>query len=127
MTVPDEDRTRVIGERDAVVADVQSGDESPLSSLAEPHRRELLVHCYRILGNLDDAEDMVQETFSRAWRSRAGFEGRATFRAWLYQIANHPRARARRGGDRQGNHRAGVLGRHPASRSPASGGADLAR
>jgi RNA polymerase sigma-70 factor (TIGR02960 family) len=86
MTVPDHGAS---GERDEVVAAVQSGGESTFSSLAERHRRELLVHCYRMLGNVDDAEDMVQETFARAWRRRAGFEGRSTFRAWLYQIATN--------------------------------------
>jgi RNA polymerase sigma-70 factor (ECF subfamily) len=89
MTVSENQGTREPGERDAVVTAVQSGDESTFASLAERHRRELLVHCYRMLGNLDDAEDMVQETFTRAWRRRAGFEGRSTFRAWLYQISTN--------------------------------------
>jgi RNA polymerase sigma-70 factor (ECF subfamily) len=89
MTVSDNEGSPGLGERDAVVTAVQSGDESTFASLAERHRRELLVHSYRMLGNLDDAEDMVQETFTRAWRKRAGFEGRSTLRAWLYQIATN--------------------------------------
>ncbi len=71
------------------VSGLSEVDEPEFTALAERHRRELHVHCYRMLGSFEDAEDTVQETFLRAWRRRETFEGRSTFRAWLYRIATN--------------------------------------
>jgi RNA polymerase sigma-70 factor, ECF subfamily len=70
-------------------ADLATADERAFAALFERHRRELQLHCYRMLGSFEESEDLVQETFLRAWRARASYEGRASFRTWLYRIASN--------------------------------------
>jgi RNA polymerase sigma-70 factor (TIGR02960 family) len=74
---------------DAVLERARAGDEKAFRALSDPYRRELQVHCYRILGSVQDAEDMVQETMLAAWRGLADYEGRASVRSWLYRIATN--------------------------------------
>jgi RNA polymerase sigma-70 factor, ECF subfamily len=73
----------------AALTAIQAGDAESFAALAEAHRRALHLHCYRMLGSFDDAEDLVQETLLRAWRARATFQGRSLFRTWLYRIATN--------------------------------------
>lgn len=67
----------------------RGGDELAFRELLEPHRRELHAHCYRMTASLDDADDMLQEVMIRAWRGLQRFEGRSSFRTWLYRIATN--------------------------------------
>jgi RNA polymerase sigma-70 factor (TIGR02960 family) len=83
------------------LARARAGDEEAFRKLTELHQRELQLHCYRILGSTQDAEDMVQETLLAAWRKLDAFEGRSSLRSWLYRIATNRcldalRARSRR-------------------------------
>src|SRR5215207_6283601 len=70
-----------------LITRARSGDGDAFRELTEPHRRELLVHCYRMLGSFQDAEDAIQDTLLAAWRGLGGFDRRASIRTWLYRIA----------------------------------------
>jgi RNA polymerase sigma-70 factor (TIGR02960 family) len=72
-----------------LIARAQAGDDSAFAELIEPHRRELHVHCYRMLGSFQDAEDALQDTLLAGWQGLGGFEGRASVRTWLYRIATN--------------------------------------
>ena len=74
---------------EALLGRARAGDDRAFSELTQPYRRELQLHCYRILGSLTEAEDLLQETLVAAWQGLAGFEGRASVRAWLYRIATN--------------------------------------
>jgi len=74
---------------EAGVTRLEGMDEATFAALAARHRRELHVHCYRMLGSYQDAEDAVQDTLLKAWRARATYEGRSTVRAWLYRISTN--------------------------------------
>src|SRR5690348_10986197 len=80
----------------------RAGDGEAFRELTEPHRRELQVHCYRMLGSVQDAEDAIQETMLAAWRGLGGFtEERASLRTWLYKIATNRCLNARRASGRR--------------------------
>jgi RNA polymerase sigma-70 factor (ECF subfamily) len=72
-----------------LLAAARGGDEEAFRRLVEPHRSRIYAHCYRMLGSLHDAEDVLQESLLRAWRGLAGFDGRSAFRTWLYRITTN--------------------------------------
>ena len=74
---------------EGLLARAVGGDEDAFRELADPYRRELQLHCYRFLGSMQDAEDVLQETLFSAWRGLGRFEGRSSLRAWLYRIATN--------------------------------------
>lgn len=83
-------RTGTIGGvRQSILERACAGDEAAFRALIDPYRRELELHCYRLLGSLTDAEDMLQETLLAAWRGLPGFQQRSSLRSWLYRIATN--------------------------------------
>ena len=91
MTISSESvrRPPAQAEEAAAVAAAREGDRDAFADLCERYRRQLHVHCYRMLGSVDDADDLVQDTFLKAWQARRSFEGRSLFRTWLYRIATN--------------------------------------
>src|SRR5688572_29314537 len=84
-----------------LISRARAGDSDAFRELTEPHRRELQVHCYRMLGSFQDAQDVLQETLLAAWQGLRRFEGRASLRTWLYKIATHRCLNARRSASRR--------------------------
>jgi RNA polymerase sigma-70 factor (TIGR02960 family) len=84
-----------------LISRARDGDGEAFRELTEPYRRELLVHCYRMLGSFADAEDALQDTLLAAWQGLGGFEGRASLRTWLYRIATNRCLNARRAASRR--------------------------
>ncbi len=84
-----------------LISRARAGDGDAFRELTGPHRRELQVHCYRMLGSFQDAEDALQDTLLTAWQGLGGFEGRASLRTWLYRIATNRCLNARRSASRQ--------------------------
>ena len=87
--------------RTDLMSRAQAGDGQAFRALTEPHRRELQVHCYRMLGSFQDAEDALQDSMLAAWRGLEGFDGRASLRTWLYRIATNRCLDALRAGRRR--------------------------
>jgi len=84
-----------------LVSRARAGDGAAFRVLTEPYRRELHVHCYRMLGSFQDAEDALQDTLLAAWQGLGGFEGRSSLRTWLYRIATNRCLDARRAASRR--------------------------
>src|SRR5499433_2429858 len=84
-----------------LISRARAGDSDAFRELTDPHRRELQVHCYRMLGSFQDAEDALQDTLLAAWQGLAEFEGRASLRTWLYRIATNRCLNARRSARRR--------------------------
>jgi RNA polymerase sigma-70 factor (ECF subfamily) len=99
--VPEEGEARVELAADDLISRARAGDSDAFRELTQPHHRELQVHCYRMLGSFQDAEDALQDTLLAAWQGFGGFEGRASLRTWLYRIATTRCLNARRSASRR--------------------------
>jgi RNA polymerase sigma-70 factor (TIGR02960 family) len=100
----DEFRARMVSVRgmtEATLNRARAGDEEAFRELTDPYRRELQLHCYRILGSIQDAEDLLQETLLATWRGLDQFQGRSSLRTWLYRIATNRCLNALRDSERR--------------------------
>ena len=86
---------------DDLITRARAGDDGAFGELTQPYRRELQVHCYRMLGSFQDAEDALQDTLLSAWQGLGGFEERSSLRTWLYRIATNRCLNARRSASRR--------------------------
>jgi RNA polymerase sigma-70 factor (TIGR02960 family) len=84
-----------------LITKARAGDSDAFQELIEPHRRELQIHCYRMIGSFQDAEDALQDTLLAAWQGLEGFQARASIRTWLYRIATNTCLNARRSANRR--------------------------
>src|SRR5262245_23879783 len=84
-----------------LMSKARAGDGDAFRELTEPHHRELQVHCYRMLGSVQDAEDALQDTLLAAWQGLGGFAERSSLRTWLYKIATNRCLNARRAASRR--------------------------
>jgi DNA-directed RNA polymerase specialized sigma24 family protein len=120
----DHDRTQ---ERAATVGTIdlitraRAGDGDAFEELTQPYHRELQVHCYRMLGSFQDADDVLQDTLLAAWQGLGGFEARASLRTWLYRIATNRCLNARRSARRRQAKEWDVPGVEPPEPTPHAG------
>src|SRR5437773_6531074 len=89
---------RVMRETDRILARARAGDQDAFAELTDPYRRELQLHCYRIVGSIQDAEDLLQETLLAAWRGLDRFQAATSVRAWLNRIVTNRGLNALRDG-----------------------------
>jgi DNA-directed RNA polymerase specialized sigma24 family protein len=108
------------------LARAQAGDGEAFRELTDPYRHELQLHCYRILGSVQDAEDMLQETLLAAWRGLDAFEERSSMRSWLYKIATNRCLNALRDSGRRPQTAAGSVFLSPPARTHPAGRAAVA-
>jgi RNA polymerase sigma-70 factor (TIGR02960 family) len=99
--------------RTDLISRARAGDDDAFRALTEPHRRELQVHCYRMLGSYQDAEDALQDTLLAAWQGLDGFQERASLRTWLYRIATNRCLNALRAASRRPAKEWNIPGVHP--------------